>query len=195
MNSVLSRNAFFVREHVGLFKAASNYDIFDAQSGEPLMECREEKLGFITRLLRFTDYKRMTPFNCMVRDMQGNQVLRVSRGVTIFRSQVKVFNENDEWIGQFRQRIFSIGGRFDVLDTNGQYLCDLRGKWTSWEFYFERDGNELARVTKQWAGLAKEMFTSADNYALLISEAIPPTNPLRQLILAAVLCIDLVLKE
>ena len=52
-----------VKEHVGLFKAASNYDVYDADGGALIFECREEKLGFFTKMLRFTDYKRMTPFN------------------------------------------------------------------------------------------------------------------------------------
>jgi hypothetical protein len=39
------------------------------------------------------------------------------------------------------------------------------------------------------------LFTSADNYMLSISENVPPDSQIRQLILAAVLCIDMVLKE
>ena len=55
--------------------------------------------------------------------------------------------------------------------------------------------NELAKVSKKWAGLGKELFTSADNYMLEISDEVPPDNPVRQLILGAVMCIDMVLKE
>ena len=55
--------------------------------------------------------------------------------------------------------------------------------------------SELAHVTKKWSGLGKEMFTSADNYVLEISEEVPADNPVRGLIMAAVMCIDLVLKE
>ena len=55
--------------------------------------------------------------------------------------------------------------------------------------------NELASVSKKWAGLGKELFTSADNYILQISDQVPADQPVRQLILAAVMCIDLVLKE
>ena len=58
MLDVLNRNIFFIKEHVGIFKAANNYDILDPESGEIIMECREERLGFFTKMLRFTDYKR-----------------------------------------------------------------------------------------------------------------------------------------
>ena len=50
-------------------------------------------------------------------------------------------------------------------------------------------------MTKKWAGMGKELFTSADNYVLQISDNVPADNPVRQLILAAVMCIDMVLKE
>ena len=60
MDDVLNRNLFFVKEHVGLFKAANNYDIYDPDTGKIIMECREERLGVLTKLFRFTDFKRMT---------------------------------------------------------------------------------------------------------------------------------------
>ena len=88
-----------------------------------------------------------------------------------------------------------MGGAFDVLDKDENVLCSLTGKWTGWNFRFVAGDTEFAHVTKKWAGMGKEFFTSADNYVLEISDAVPPDNRLRQLILAAVMCIDMVLKE
>ncbi|MBN1911082.1 MAG: hypothetical protein JW818_15150 [Pirellulales bacterium] len=195
MNGVLSRNVYLVKEHVGMFKAANNYDIYDPETGEMLMECREDSLGFFTRIFRFTDYKTMTPFDIQIRTLDGRQVVRVKRGFSIFLSHVEVFDENDRLIGGFRQKLFSVGGAFTVLDPNDQPVCQLKGKWTSWDFRFLAGQNELAHVTKKWAGLGKELFTTADNYVLEISDVVPPDHPSRKLILAAVMCIDMVLKE
>jgi uncharacterized protein YxjI len=50
-------------------------------------------------------------------------------------------------------------------------------------------------VSKKWAGLGKELFTTADNYMLSIRETVPVQGPVRLLILAAVMCIDMVLKK
>ena len=80
----LNRNVFLVKEHVGMFKAVNNYDIYDPQTGDIVMECREDHLGMITKLLRFTDYKRMTPFDIRIRTPDGNQLVRITRGVSIF---------------------------------------------------------------------------------------------------------------
>ncbi|MEZ6065288.1 MAG: phospholipid scramblase-related protein [Planctomycetaceae bacterium] len=195
MHPVLARNLYLVKEHTGLFKAANNFDVFDPQTGEELMRCREMRLGMITKMLRFTDYKRMTPFDVEVTTPSGEQVVRISRGVSLFLSKVNVFDEEDERVGGFKQKLFSIGGAFRVLDENDQPLCELKGKWTSWDFRFMHDGVEFARVTKKWAGLGKELFTSADNYILEISDEVPTDSELRTLIMGAVFCIDMVLKE
>ena len=132
MNPILNRNLFIIKEHVGMFKAANNYDIYNPQNQEMIMSCREENLGFFTKLLRFTDYKRMTPFNVEIKTSSGNKVLTVKRGISIILSTVDVFDENDRLIGKFKQKLFSIGGKFNVLDPNENILCKLQGKWTSW---------------------------------------------------------------
>jgi uncharacterized protein YxjI len=195
MHEVLNKNLFLVKEHVGLFKAANNYDVYDPDTGQIIMECREDRLGPITKLLRFTDWKRTTPFDVQIRTPAGQPVVRVKRGIAVFLSKVSVLDENALVIGRFKQKLFSVGGAFNVLDENENPVCSLKGKWTGWDFRFVKDDLELAHVTKKWAGLGKEFFTSADNYMLQISAAVPPNSRLRQLILAAVMCIDMVLKE
>lgn len=195
MHPAIAGNLFLVKEHVGLFKAANNYDIYDPSTGQAILHCREDRLGFITKFLRFTDYKRMTPFDIEIRVPDGESLIRVHRGVTFLRSVVTVRDEQDEILGYFRQKLLSIGGRFTVLDAQERELCDLRGKWTSWDFRFMAGERELAHITKKWAGLGRELFTTADNYMLEISDAVPADSPLRQLILAAVMCVDMVLKE
>jgi len=195
MSDVLDRNLFFVKEHVGMFKAANNFDILDPETGEEIIHCREDNLGFLTKILRFTDYKRFTPFEIELRTPEGEKLLTIKRGISIFLSKVQVFDENDKLIGGFKQKLFTIGGAFRVLDAEDNEVCLLKGKWTSWTFRFLDGENELANVTKKLAGLGKELFTTADNYVLTISDSVPPGSPGRKLILAAVMCIDMVLKE
>jgi len=195
MHEALRENAYLVKEHVGLFKAANNFDIFNPGSGKKVLECREPNLGFFTKLLRFTDYKRMTPFDVRITTPEGHKVLTVKRGVSLFLSKVDVLDENDRLVGVFKQKLFSIGGKFDVFDANEKLLCTLVGKWTSWEFRFMAAERELAKVSKKWSGLGKELFTSADNYMLSIAASVKPEDSVRIPIMAAVMCIDMVLKE
>lgn len=194
--NVLAGNTFLVKEHVGLFKAANSYDIYDPATGTVVMECREPRLGVFTKLLRFTEYKRYTPFDVEVRTPQGELVVRVTRGITFLVSKVDVRDGRGARVGGFKQKLFSIGGAFDVLDEQDRPVCALKGKWTSWEFSFTTpEGRELARVTKKWAGLGRELLTSADNYVLEIQPEVPADSAARRLIVAAVMCIDMVLKE
>lgn len=196
MHPVLANNVYLIKEHIGFFKASNNYDVVDPATGREILHCREPRLGWITKMFRFTeDFKRLTPFDIEVTTPSGEPVLRVERGVTFFLSKVSVFDDEGERVGGFKQKFFSIGGSFTVLGASDQPLCSLKGSWTSWEFSFEKDGQQYAKVTKKWRGLGQELFTSADNYVLEISPTVPPDNPLRVLILGAVFCIDMVLKE
>jgi uncharacterized protein YxjI len=137
----------------------------------------------------------MTPFHIEVKTPQGEPVVSVKRGVSVFVSKVQVLDDAAQPIGLFKQKVFSIGGKFDVLDGQEKVLCQLKGNWRGWEFKFTDGQVEYGQISKKWAGLGKELFTSADNYVITISDAVPPDNPLRQLILAAALCIDMVFKE
>lgn len=195
MHAVLKQNLFFIKEHIGMFKAANNFDIFHPDTKELLMTCREEQLGFFTKMFRFTDYKRITPFHVEIKSGKGEPVLEVKRGISLFLSTVEVFDENRQLVGRFKQKFFSIGGKFDVLDPQNNVLCTLKGKWTSWDFKFMQGNTELAHVTKKWAGIGRELFTSADNYMLSVNDLVRKDDNVRLLILAAVMCIDMVLKE
>jgi uncharacterized protein YxjI len=194
MNPIFNQNIFLVKEQIGMFKAANNFDIFNPENNELVLTCREPNLGFFTKLLRFTDYKRMTPFDIEIRTSTGELTLQIKRGVTIFRSDIDVFDGGGRKIGVFKQKFFSFGGRFEVHDTQDKHLCTLQGKWTGWDFKFNKDNTELANVSKKWAGLGKEFFTSADNYVINITN-VAEDNLLRPLLVAAVMCIDMVFKE
>ena len=195
MHPILNKNLFLVKEHVGFFKAANNFDIYDAETNQLILNTREDQLGFFTKMFRFTDYKLMTPFHIEIKTANGEKVISIKRGFTIFRSDVEVFDEKDKLIGIFKQKFFSFGGHFNIQDKEGRDLCTLKGKWTGWNFSFKKGETELAHVSKKWAGIGKEFFTSADNYVLQIHNNVPQDDAVRPLILAAVMCIDMVFKE
>ncbi|WP_437185063.1 LURP-one-related/scramblase family protein [Planctomicrobium sp. SH668] len=195
MHPILSRNLYLVKEHVGFFKSACNFDVYDPSTGEVIIHCREPHLGTITKLLRFSDWRQFTPFDIHVTTPDGEPILRVTRGVNLFLSKVSVLDEDEDVMGGFKQKLFTIGGAFTVNGADGQPLCELQGSLTGWNFQFKHEGQVLAEVTKKWSGMGKELFTGADNYVVKISDSVPPDNPLRILILGAVFCIDMVLKR
>ncbi len=194
MTDVLQRNQFLVEES-GAFRAAYSFDIRDPESHETLMACREPPLTGLTRLLRFSDLKRTTPFRLDVTATDGQSLMRISRGIPIAVSRVEVFDRDGVPIGGFRQKPFSISGAFDVLDARGEQVCRLKGKATGTTFEFETQDNVvLARILKQWAGMRKELLTTADHYLLSIEEAVPDDPTIRSLILASAICVCMVVK-
>ena len=50
MHAALRSNLFLVKEQVGVFKAANNYDIYDPNTNTKMLECREPNLGILTRI-------------------------------------------------------------------------------------------------------------------------------------------------
>jgi hypothetical protein len=72
MHPIVNKNLFFVKEYVGLFKASNSFDIFDGENQQLIMQCREENLGFFTKMFRFTNYKRMTPFDIDIKTLPEN---------------------------------------------------------------------------------------------------------------------------
>jgi uncharacterized protein YxjI len=195
MNSILKHNTFFIKEYTGIWKAANSYDILNPETNELLMECREPNLGFFTKMFRFSKYKRSTPFNVEINDNLGKRVCRIKRGVSLWRSSVEVYDENDTLIGKFRQRLLTLGGKFDLNDPNGQLLFTLEGKWSNFDYTFKRGEEKLGMITKKWMGIGKELFTSADNYIVNIEPIIASNDTNRILILASAICIDMVYYE
>lgn len=103
MHPILNKNLFFVKEQVGMFKASNNFDIYDGETQQQVLTCREPNLGVFTKMFRFTDYKRMTPFHIEIRTTSGDLVLKVKRGVTFFLSSVEVMDETGRVVGRFKQ--------------------------------------------------------------------------------------------
>lgn len=66
--------------------------------------------------------------------------------------------------------------------------------WRSWDFAInDVNGHEVARITKQWAGILREAFTTADHYLLNISGTVSPA--LRTVIVASAAGIETALKQ
>ena len=104
MHPTLNRNLYFVKEHVKVFKAANSFDIYDPDTKQIILQAREERLGFFTKMFRFTDYKRMTPFEIDIKTPEGNTIITVKRGVSLFLSTVEVTDERGTVIGKFKQK-------------------------------------------------------------------------------------------
>lgn len=195
MHPLLKTNLFFVKEHLGLFKASSNYDIYDPESKQLLFQCREIDLNIVSKLLRFTGFKRCTPFDIQITTENSERVLKLKKGISLFLSTVSVYDENEQKVGYLKQRLFPLGNNFDVFDVNDTLICSLNGSLFAWDFKFVRNQEAIGTVTKKWAGIGKELFTTADNYILEINSSVAKDDLARLMMVASILCIDMVINE
>jgi uncharacterized protein YxjI len=193
---LLHLRTFLIKEHVGMFKLTDTYDIFDPETGRKLGVAREEVSSFV-RYSRLLLSKKLMPTRINVREEEtGEIVLSIRRGVALFRPRVEIYDANGTLIGYFKSKAFSLGGAFRVYDANDNEFAIVQGNWKGWTFTFKStDGIEIGVVAKKWAGLGKELFTSADNYVISLNEDAPEGEIPAMLMLAAGLAIDTVLKE
>lgn len=193
---MLNRSSYFIREHVGMFKLSDTYDILDPETSEQIGIAKEMPGGLIL-FLRFLVNKRMLPTKIHVyegADAEATDlVFTIKRGFTIFRSRIDVIGKDGELVGWFKSKAFSLGGAFRVFDADDNEVALVKGDWKGWNFRFLVGDQEIGTVTKKWAGLGKELFTSADNYMIDITGETSPQKSI--LLLAAGLAIDTVYKE
>ena len=196
MNSVLEKKLFLFKEHVGLLKTSNNYDVYDPNTKEKILYCRETNLNVLAKFVRifFRSYKVFAPFEIVIEEMNNKKLLKIKKGFSFAYPIVKIYDENDNIVGFFKKKSI-IGSSFDMFNKNEKLVCKLEGNLIGWNFKFRINGNVIGLVTKKWAGVGQEMFTSADNYILEIKDKVEKDSPLRLLILAAVICIDMVVKE
>jgi uncharacterized protein YxjI len=194
--SLLNHRIFLVKERVAVLKLTDAYDIFDPASNRQIGIAKEVTPIWVT-LLRFLIDKGKLPTKVNIfEDESQPPVASIQRGFTFLRSKIKVTGPGGKPLGYFRSKFISLGGGFHVFDNNDQQVAEVKGNWKGWDFRFlTKNGREIGAVTKKWAGLGKELFTSADNYVISLSDIGSAGPEAGALLLAAGLAIDIVFKE
>lgn len=195
---MLSKTTYFIREHVGLLKLSNAYDILDPET-QKRIGLAEEEPGLLIQLLRLAVNKHVLPTSVYVYEIKEGQdeaecVFSIHRGFTLLRSRIRVRDGWGKEIGWFKRKLLSLGGAFDVFDAAGVQVAQVKGDWKGWNFRFlDSLEEEIGTITKKWAGLGKELFTSADNYMVALHQK--PDEKDAMLLLAAGLSVDLVFKN
>jgi len=191
---MFTKTTYLVREHVGLLKFANTYDILEADSGR-LVAVAQEKPGLLVHLLRFVLNKQMLPTHVFIAPSADDApVISIHRGVTLISAKIAVKRGDGSDLGYFKSKMFSLGGSFRVFNHADAQVAEVKGDWKGWNFkYLDAAGKEIGTVTKKWAGLGKELFTSADNYVINVADG--QSADFMALLLAAGIAIDTVYKE
>jgi rRNA processing protein Gar1 len=182
-----------VNQKAKLIEVNAEYAVYD-QHGQQIGAVREVGQSFMKKAMAVPADGRT--HRLQVVDLNGRVLIALTRPAKIFRSKVIVRDANGAEIGQIVQKNIGVFGKIRfVLESGGQPLGSINGEgWDAWDFNVQdATGNEIARITKTWAGLAKEMFTKGDNYVVQIHRSLD--EPLRSLVIAAALAVDTALKQ
>jgi uncharacterized protein YxjI len=193
---MLDRQRFLIKEQVAFLKTTDVYDIYDADSQEQIGVAKEDP-GQLVAFLRWFISKKLMSTKVYVTSTETDEVVfTIRKPVSFWRERVEVYDANEKCVGYFKSKIFSLGGGFWVYDDKDVQFAEVKGDWVGWNFRFlGPEKEELGLVTKKWAGLGKELFTSADNYIVSIDDSLEDQPVAKMLLLAAALAIDIVFYE
>ena len=165
-------------------EAKNRYRILDP-SGNELLYAYEES-GFWGRQL----LGGHRPLSLKFIDPQGKQELTARRSFFWFFSHLELLSPEGGVVGRMERKFKPLGRRFDLFDDKG-IVGSIEGPLFRPNTFWVRQGDvDLAKVTKRWSGISREVFTSADTFEV---EYIVPTIPesMRWLILGSAFAIDL----
>ena len=183
-----------VNQKVKLIELNNQYSVFDS-SGKQIASVNQVGQSTAKKLLRLvSSLDQYLTHKLEISDMKGQVLLRLTRPAKVFKSTVIVSDGTDREVGRIVQENM-IGKINFSLQVGQQQIGAIKGEnWRAWNFRIEdASGTEVARITKKFEGIAKTLFTTADNYVLNIHR--PLEQPLISLVVAAALSIDTALKQ
>ncbi|MGY8655364.1 MAG: phospholipid scramblase-related protein [Verrucomicrobiia bacterium] len=193
---LLDYNQFFIKEHVGAFKLTDAYDILDPETETKIGIAREEPPGW-AKFLRLVVNKRLMPTTINVYEADEQTIaFSIRRSFALFAPKIPITDATGQEIGHFKGKTFALKAGFYVNDPQGNRFAEVKGDWKAWTFRFmDSSEREIGTVSKKWAGMAKEFFTSADNYMIDINPDVAANPVSKILLLAAGLAVDMIFKE
>ncbi len=183
-----------VNQKAKLIEINQEFAVYD-QQGRQIGAVRQVGQSAAKKVLRLvSNIDQYLTHKFQVVDADGQVVLALTRPAKLMKSRLVVEGGNGQEIGQIVQQNVIGKIRF-ALEVDGQPIGSLSAEnWRAWNFNIQdHTGKEVARITKTWEGLAKTMFTTADNYVVQIHE--PLQQPMHSLVLASALGIDTALKQ
>ncbi|MEM7143308.1 MAG: phospholipid scramblase-related protein [Actinomycetota bacterium] len=192
--TLFSEPVLVVNQKAKLLELNSEYAVYD-QNGTQIGAIRQVGQSNLKKVARFvSSLDQFMTHTLQLVDMNGAVQLTVTRPRKFAKSKVHISDAACNQIGSIVQQNMIGKIRFS-LDSMAGTIGSLNGEnWRAWNFNLQDgDGTEVARITKTWEGLAKTMFTSADNYVLQIHR--PLEEPMRSLVVASAISVDLALKQ
>jgi uncharacterized protein YxjI len=183
-----------VNQKAKIIELNYQYGVFD-QSGRQVAAVNQVGQSTAKKMLRLvSSLDQFLTHKLEVTDPTGAVLLRITRPAKVMKSTVVVSDAADNEIGRIVQDNM-FGKIHFTLQAGGHTYGAIKAEnWRAWNFRIEdHTGTEVARITKTFEGIAKTMFTSADNYVVQIHSQL--LQPLNTLVVAAAVSVDTALKQ
>ncbi|MFI0235599.1 phospholipid scramblase-related protein [Streptomyces sp. NPDC016845] len=192
--SLFTEPVLVVNQKAKLIELTNEYNVMD-QNGNVLGSVTQIGQSSLKKALRFvSSVDQFMTHKLEIRDAYGQPQLVLTRPAKFMKSRVVVERPDGSPVGEIVQQ--NVIGKINfAMNVNGQQVGAIKAEnWRAWNFAIvDHADQEVARITKTWEGLAKTMFTTADNYVLQIHFQLP--EPLLSLVVATALTVDTALKQ
>jgi len=192
--TIFTEPVLVVNQKAKLIELNNEYAIFD-QAGNQVGAVRQVGQSAAKKLIRLvSSLDQFMTHKLQIVDMTGTPLLALTRPAKVIKSRIVVEDCEGLEIGQIVQENM-VGKIHFGLHADGRKIGAIRAEnWRAWNFGItDEGGTEVARITKTWEGLAKTLFTTADNFVVHIHR--PLEEPLRSLVVASALGVDTALKQ
>jgi uncharacterized protein YxjI len=191
---LFQHNVLVVNQKAKLIELTNQYSVFDAD-GNTVGHVNQVGQSNVKKLLRLvSSVDQFLTHHFDITDASDALVMSITRPAKLFKSTVLINDSTGAELGRIVQE--NVFGKIHfALEVGGLKIGAIKAEnWRAWNFSIEdADGREVARITKKFAGLAREIFTTADSYVVEIHENL--SQPLHSLVIAAALSIDTALKQ
>jgi uncharacterized protein YxjI len=191
--SLYAQPVLVVSQRTKLIELTNEYAVYDS-GGRQIGAVVEVGQSSVKKALRFvSNFDQFLTHRLEVRDATG-VLLTLTRPAKVVKSRVQVARGDGSPVGEIVQANVFGKIRFDLV-AGGQLVGAIQAEnWRAWNFAItDAAGREVARITKTWEGLAKTLFTTADNYVVHVHVGLP--DPLASLVIASALTVDTALKQ
>jgi len=193
--ALLDYSRIVINQKAKLIELVNEFMIRDEQ-GNNIGVIRQEGQSTLKKIARFaTKLDQFMTHKLAAYDADGTKVLELVRPRKIVKSSVEVYDGFGSLVGTIRQQNVFGKIRFGLHDAFDSKIGEIRAEnWRAWNFAIvDAADTEVGRITKTWEGLAKTLFTTADDYVLEISPQV--SGPLRLLMFASAVGVDTALKQ
>lgn len=178
------------------WESKNTYVVYN-EEGDPVLNVEEQGKG-IGQTFKRLILRSLRPFTVHVEDLtaqnpERGHVMTLRRPFRFFFHRLEVTGVDGKVCGALQRKWTWLRRKYVVEGPDGQEIAALFGPiLRPWTFEVRLPGSTecVGLVQKKWSGLAKEMFTEADNFWVEMDNIQDPN--LRAMLFSATVLIDIV---